>query len=447
MPRFGGCTSIYCRKQRGDLMLRDKGLILLFFLVLAMLLVPFLHADETPVSHARMVRITSVNGQVQISHLQGSGYQNATMNMPIVQGDILRTGDDGWLEIQLENGSRIRLAPDSEMTFGLLSRFASGSTATEITLDQGEAAFAVVAGDDIGPFRLNVHQRVLSLKRSSRFRVTSIPSDPLEIAVWRGEVGIFDREESREVTIQAQETFALDPQDVGHYDLEKEAKVDELDDWANQRDQALMAYADTQAPPIAPLYYGNQYSTPTVAGCVSCWQPYGLGYDPFLFGYLGSPYAYGFVPGLWQPGFFNPIIILPPVVVRPPRGIRPPVPPAVRAAASNPALTVSTDHANRVVISNENSLMQQSNIVGTPSAQGSAAASANSGQPVVRVHPPVQMPQPVQQRPVSNTAVSSQGHAAAQPRPQAPRSQTYSAPPRSFSPPSAPAMHGGGGRH
>jgi hypothetical protein len=430
-------------------MLRDKGLILLLLFVPAMLLVPFVHADDMPASHVRMVRVTSVSGQAQIAHQQGGGYQSVTMNAPIIQGDIVRTGDDGWVEIQLENGSRIRLAPDSEMTFSLLSRFASGATASEVSLDSGEAAFAVVAGDDIGPLRLNVHQRVISLKRSSRFRVTTIPSDPLEVVVWKGEVGIFDREASQEVSVQSQETFTLDPQDVGHYDLEKEAQVDELDDWANQRDQALMAYADTQtgaiqAPPVAPLSYG-----PT---SVASLQPYdmGFGWDPFMFGYWGSPYAFGGMPWLWPGGFFNPVILVPPIVVRPPIGSHPPhprapVPPAVRAAANNPALTVSSDHTNRLVISNERTPVQPLNIVDTGNNQQGSVGT--TGQRVVHTHPPVEIrPVTPRQPNAVNAAQGPQGHA--QPRPQAPRPQMSSAPPRSFSAPSAPAMHGGGGgRH
>src|SRR5579864_2386134 len=128
-------------------MLRDKGLILLFLLVLAMLLVPFLHADDDQaVSHARIVRLSYVEGQVQVSRQQGGGYQNATMNIPLVQGDQIRTGDDGWAEIQFENGSNIRLAPESQITFTLMTRFASGATGTEVNLDEGEAEFAVAAG-------------------------------------------------------------------------------------------------------------------------------------------------------------------------------------------------------------------------------------------------------------------------------------------------------------
>lgn len=441
-------------------MLRNKGLILFALLVLIMLLVPFVHGDDAPGSHARMVRVTAVSGQAQISHQQASGYQNVVLNMPIVQGDIVRTGDDGWLEIQLENGSEIRLAPDAQLTFSVLSRFASGSTATDVNLDDGEASFAVVAGDDIGPFHVNVNQRVISLKRSSRFRVTSIPSDPLEVVVWRGQVSIFNREESREVLVQAQETLVVDPQDVGHYDLEKQTQVDELDDWANQRDQALIASRDLQAAPA--LYYNTpQYSNPPI--CTSCYEaynPYAYGYDPFLLGYWGySPFAFaggfypfGFNPWLFPPGF---IVVGVPRPVRPPVGVRPPVPPAARAAVMSRDLvaedrfdarmhgvtsgfTMSTDSNNRPVITNEHPAVQSLSI---DRAMAGATASTTA---VARVHPPVKIPTASQPQ---FRAVNGSGHPgpAVSAGSQGSRPRTVSPPPRSFGATSAPAAHAGGG--
>lgn len=396
-------------------MLRDKGLIWFFLLVLALLLVPFLHADDEPGSSARIVRVSYVEGHVQVSHQQGGGYQNVTLNVPLVQGDIVRTGDDGWVEIQLENGSVIRLAPASQLTFSLLSRFPSGATATEVSLDDGEAGFAVAAGSDDGPFRVNVRGRTISPKRSSRFRITSDNSDPLEVVVWKGELGIFDRDASREVAVKSQEVFTLDPQDPDHYSLEKGAQADALDSWANQRDQYLTTFASNNTNVQAPYqygisdmnYYGQYYN---VTGCGYCWQPYGVGlnWDPFMNGYWDScpggftwvsaypwgwmPYRFGqwvFVPGfgwMWQPGLWNRWVRVPPVV-HPPVGFKPPVPPAkavivagapvpgkpgVRFVDKNAVFTKSTDDNNRPVISNEHTPVRRASM-------GEAASSAQNG--------------------------------------------------------------------
>lgn len=475
-------------------MLRDKGLILLFLLVLALLLVPFVHGDDQPGSHVRIVRLSAVSGQVQVARQQG-GSQNATMNVPIVQGDVVRTGNDGWVEIQLENGSVIRLAPDSQITFAILTRFPSGATGTEVNLDDGEAAFAVAAGDDDGPFRVNVRQRVISLKHSSRFRVTSTSYDPLEVVVWRGEVGILDRDSTREVTVKKHEAFALDPMDVEHYELENAAKADELDDWANQRDQYLSTYASNnnnaqtaQSPyqyGISDLNYYGQYLN--VNGCGYCWQPYGVGpgWDPFLNGYWDywsggytwvsaypwgwMPYRFGqwlFVPGfgwVWQPGLWNRWVPIPPVV-NAPAGFRPPVPPHAVASKDasapglgnrfegrvvDPALTTSVDKNNRPVISNEHTPPQIIEL-GPPTP---APVVANAAPRAVRVHPPVSLRPltPQQSRAVYGTAPQVHVSSPMTPSPSVSHPQVYTAPQRSYAPPppaapsSSSASHGSSG--
>ncbi len=485
-------------------MLRDKGLILLFLLVLAMLLVPFLHADDDqPVSHARIVRLSYAEGHVQVSRAQGGGYQNATMNVPLMQGDQIRTGNDGWAEVQFENGSTLRLAPESQITFALMTRFPSGATGTDVDLDQGEAEFAIAAGDDDGPFHVNVHQRVISLKHSSRFRVTTEPSNPLELVVWKGEVGVSNPENGQEATVKKHEVFTLDPMDVSHYALDRNAEADDLDTWAGERDQYLQALSanNRTAYPQAPYqygvsdlnYYGQYYNVP---GYGYLWQPYGVGvgWDPFMNGYwYGNtwvsaypwgwmPYRFGqwtFVPGwgwLWQPGLWNrwtPV----PQVVNPPAGFRPPVPPRATASTgvdnprldnrfdggsshltvNNPALTTTTGKGNQPVISNEHMPVRS---IGDLDKNGNSGQTATVNQTPgqrLQVHPPNQTramrtpPPPVRIPPPPQPTVQQRSFTPA-PVPQVSRPQTYSPPPqRSYSPPpaasapaaSAPAAHSG----
>ena len=91
-------------------------------------------------SHARIVRISYVDGQVRID--RGQGYESATMNIPVTERNWLQTRSDGWAEVQLEDGSLIRVAPDTVIAFTRLGRFSSGGTATTVDLDQGANAGA-----------------------------------------------------------------------------------------------------------------------------------------------------------------------------------------------------------------------------------------------------------------------------------------------------------------
>jgi len=308
-------------------------------------------------SQARIVRISYVEGEVRLD--SGQGYESATMNVPLMERDWLQTGSDGWAEVQLEDGSLIRLAPNTVIAFTQLARASSGATLTTVDLDQGEAAFKVTKHDD-GEFNVTVKRNTIALTHSSTFRVTSTNADPLEVAVWKGEVGVSDTDNGGEITVKKNETFVLDPNDVARYALDKGVNADDLDQWSTQRDDALSTYASAgQGYAQSPYqygasdlnYYGQYYDVP---GYGEVWQPNNVGYnwDPFSNGYWSyapgfgytwvsaypwgwMPYRYGrwvFVNGrgwCWAPGGWNRWYSRPRLVNAPP-GFHAPIPPADR---------------------------------------------------------------------------------------------------------------------
>ena len=56
-------------------------------------------------SQARIVRLSQVDGDVQIDRNTGQGYEKAFINLPITQGAKLRTGQGARAEIEFEDGS------------------------------------------------------------------------------------------------------------------------------------------------------------------------------------------------------------------------------------------------------------------------------------------------------------------------------------------------------
>lgn len=339
-------------------------------LLMLLTLASFAYAD----SQARIVRLSYIEGSVQLAH-SGSPFENATLNVPIVEGDQLRAGIDGWVEVEFEDGSTIRLSPGTALTFSELRLLSSGSTATSVDVDQGEAEFKINRHND-SQFNVTARHKAIVLKHSGRFRVTTLNSEPLEVVVWNGEVGIQDPASGQEVTVKKKETFALDLLDPNRYDLEKVAEADGLDQWSAQRDEYLSTYAKRGNYSNSPYqygvsdlnYYGQYYDVP---GYGTMWQPYGInaGWDPFANGYWNftpggyvwvsaypwgwMPYRFGywrFVNGygwLWQPPLasgwrtWNSC----PPVLNAPVGFRPPVPPATLvkggATAGTPGNTLA----------------------------------------------------------------------------------------------------------
>jgi hypothetical protein len=350
------------RWHLGGKKFRKTGLLLSMIFVLVFSLAPLSRAQELDDedghdSQARIVRISYVEGEVRLDN--GHGYESATMNVPLTERDWLQTGSDGWAEVQLEDGSLIRLAPNTVIAFTRLARASSGGTLTTVDLDQGEAQFKIKKHDD-GDFNVTVKRSTIALTHSGSFRVTSTNANPLEVAVWKGEVGVSDTENGGEVAVKKNETFVLDPNDVARYALDKGAETDDLDQWSKQRDDFLSTYASagagyTQSPyqyGASDLnYYGQYYDAP---GYGNVWQPnnVGIGWDPFSNGYWSyspgfgytwvssypwgwMPYRYGrwvFVNGrgwCWAPGGWNRWYSRPRLAHAPP-GFRAPVPPTDR---------------------------------------------------------------------------------------------------------------------
>ena len=353
--------SCMSRNKMGRWQLRKAALLATIF-ALVFSLAPLSRAqdyqdEDGHDSQARIVRISYVEGEVRLD--TGQGYESATMNLPLMERDWLQTGSDGWAEVQLEDGSLIRLAPNTVIAFTQLARASSGATLTTVDLDQGEAEFKATQHND-GEFNVTVKKNTIALTHSSSFRVTSTNANPLEIAVLKGEVSVSDTDNGGEVAVKSNETFVLDPNDVARYALDKGVDRDDLDQWSTQRDDALSTYASAgQGYAQSPYqygasdlnYYGQYYDLP---GYGEVWQPNNVGYnwDPFSNGYWSyapgfgytwvssypwgwMPYRYGrwvFVNGrgwCWAPGGWNRWYSRPRLANAPP-GFHPPIPPADR---------------------------------------------------------------------------------------------------------------------
>src|SRR5512135_3469074 len=88
-------------------------------------------------SQARIVRLSDIEGSVQIDRHSGQGFEKAILNMPVTQGVLVRTDSGGRAEIEFEDGSVLRLAPDTQVDFQQLSLRSSGARVSTINIGQG----------------------------------------------------------------------------------------------------------------------------------------------------------------------------------------------------------------------------------------------------------------------------------------------------------------------
>ena len=84
----------------------------------------------------KVVRLSDVRGTVMMDRKTGQGMEGTIQNMPIVEGVRVQT-TAGDAEIEFEDGSTVRITPNTLIEFPQLVRRESGATASTVKLVQG----------------------------------------------------------------------------------------------------------------------------------------------------------------------------------------------------------------------------------------------------------------------------------------------------------------------
>jgi len=322
-------------------------------------------------SHVRIIRLSYVDGQVQMDRATGQGLERAILNTPITEGARLVTGNDGLAEVEFENNSTVRLGENSEVLFTRLVVNDEGAKVNEIQVVKGTAYFATKGNkDDI--YRATIGDSTFLIHRDTQLRMSDDTGKPT-VAVMKGEAEL---QNQQGVKITKKETLTVDPGNSAGYEIAKGTDASPLDRWNQERDayQASYSYNNVGAGPRMSgfgysdlSYYGGWSFVP---GLGLAWQPYGasnwLGWNPYVcgawvfspfWGYAWAssypwgwlPYHYGswsYVNGsgwFWYPGQTNTYhngwsstgFQNAPVVTRGPAGFHPPAsPPLPNSAAS-----------------------------------------------------------------------------------------------------------------
>jgi len=290
----------------------SRSLIFQFLFALAATSLTFAQ-NNTDNNNVRAVRISHVEGTVQLLDSSGVVFDQVHANMPVTEGMHIKTGDDGRVEVQFEDGSVARETPNSAISFNQLQRTSSGDTVTQLRADAGLTYYEL--NNRGGKYSVQFGPYTVSATKSSIFRV-GVDQNPAQVAVMRGAIHI-DTTNDGGLDVLTSQTATLDLNDGSSYDVAQNITADSWDQWNSDRDQTLaqmgskatMARALTGSPNDPGWsdldYYGNWYDMP---GYGMGWTPAGVGagWDPFGSGYWGYYPAYGYTfisgnPWGWWP--------------------------------------------------------------------------------------------------------------------------------------------------
>lgn len=262
-------------------------------------------------TQVRAVRLSDVHGTVQVFQNGAIVFDQARLNMPVVQGMKFVTSDDGRAEIQFEDGSVARIAPNSSLTITKLDRNADGTTVTTMKADSGLTYYELDSAG--GMYSVRFGDDSIAPNDGSIFRV-DLDSAP-ELAVMHGSVHI-GNSDGLSADIHTNQSARFDSASPNEYQLLESVTASSWDQWNSDRDEALAeldqnateARADT-GNPNNPAWsdldaYGNWYNVPgyglgwTPSGVGEDWDPYGYGYWGY-YGGIGYTWISGYSWGWW----------------------------------------------------------------------------------------------------------------------------------------------------
>lgn len=264
-------------------------------------------AQNPDQSSVRTVRLSDVEGHVAVYEGDQLAFSQAEPNMPGVEGMRFVTGDNGRLEIEFEDGSVARVTPNSSIRLTQLRRNPDGSTVTEIDALSGLSYYEL--NSRAGQIAVHFGQDTATPEGSAVFRL-GLDTAPNELALMHGSVRITDGQNVN-AELHPNQTFQVDPQQPGQFNIAQSVTADSWDQWNSDRDQALAelesdettARASSGNPDDAAWndldYYGSWYNLP---GYGQVWSPNGVdaGWDPFGSGYWGYYPSFGYT---WISGY------------------------------------------------------------------------------------------------------------------------------------------------
>jgi hypothetical protein len=276
---------------------------LLVMLVLVCVLCTGVPAVAGDSSHARVVRLSVVQGDVRFAREthgdpladSNASWETAEANLPIRQGYVLAT-DNGRAEVEFENGAMAFLKEDTVLEFFDLS-LNDGARTTRLVLRQGSASFYVnpASGEYFsvtgGDFTVEANGR-------ATFRLDNY-DDGSSVEALKGHLTVLhDKKTSR---LDKGQSLSMKASDELSVNIGRNPDQDDFDTWVSGLiDSATTANVASSQYTNSSYYapgFGSLYSYGSFFNCGG----YGFGWRPFGAGFGWSPFDSG--QWMWDPGF------------------------------------------------------------------------------------------------------------------------------------------------
>lgn len=254
-------------------------------------------------SHARIVRLSLAQG-AEIQQWAGAGWLAARPNMPITEGEALRTGASGRAEVEFEDGSTARLIPNSRIVFQQLALTPKGVRLNGVSVMQGGVFFNLHPKDSQA-FRAIFPEGVATVPRKKAEFEIYVSGQQARVQMLNGHAEIAAA--GQPYALNKGDLLTLDEQAPA--ELAKSKANSTWDQWNHQRDEVMEADASRQGPDFhGDAWYGMGMLSGYGNWDGNLWYPAGMamGWSPFMNGAWSYDPAFGdmwdsYYPWGWAP--------------------------------------------------------------------------------------------------------------------------------------------------
>jgi FecR protein len=269
---------------------------------------------EIAAAKARVVRLSDVEGNVQVTGPDTTHFPQAVMNMPLLQGYTVSTGQDGRAEIEFEDGSVARITPNSSLTLTRLAVGPNDAFDTAVEQPSGLVYYELRADDSPSHYTVQAAGQTIAPTVNSTFRV-NLGTNPPAVAVLDGALHVTGSQNSYSTDVKQNQTFDVAAANGANYRVSDGIVPNGFDDWNQQRDEEAAQEAQNQTPArvqqgggsIMDSGFGwsdldNDGGWYPLPGYGMVWQPYGAGpgFNPYGYGSWGY---YGGIGYSWISGY------------------------------------------------------------------------------------------------------------------------------------------------
>ena len=208
--------------------------------------------DAEPEVTARVARISFLRGDVKVRRSDSDEWEAATLNLPVVEGDELTTGDDGRVELQF--GARTHLRADRN-SYLQIKQLSDEGVAVSVSAGSATARLRKFEGDKEF-FEMDAPGTTVAVQKEGTYRIDAGEPGGPEVRVTvtnGGEARVYSANSGFQLRSGRSAKVFIDGDFAGEWETADAGRFeDEFASWAAERDEIIGKRVDA-------ANYGSYY--------------------------------------------------------------------------------------------------------------------------------------------------------------------------------------------